>query len=280
MICPRPAEIDRGDGLAHFVRPLAKTKSGVDHQRRSDHEHRIGALQRARRGIDALSRDVLTEKHDGGLEGPIALRATRHAECIDVVGLQIRISIRSRCGNLIPELRILIFQPALNRLPRMFRAAAKADYVTDIAVKLDHGRTPGALVQTIHILRDELLHATPGFELAQSNVRSVGHRPGYQRPAEHAARPVAPARSLCAQKILQLHGRRTLPLSVTVAVTRDTRLCADARAGQYEQPRMPPYESFEAGRVVRFYLPGSFWSGNLSNSTLYNAPLTFSTRRM
>ena len=112
----------------------------------------------------------------------------------------------------------------------------------EIAVQLDNPETARSLVQTIDVLRHQLLQPTGGFEARQRVVGNV--RPGIRDswPAGHAPRPVTLPYRFGTQKVLQENRRRLPPPAIRVAIARNTRIGADPRPGQDEQARIPLHE--------------------------------------
>jgi hypothetical protein len=112
-------------------------------------------------------------------------------------------------------------------------------------VQLDHVRAARALMQPVHVLRDERGHVLRRFDACERAMRLVRMRVRDHGPAHHAACPVALPRLVRTDERLQRDGRRTLPFAVFVAIAGNTGVGADARAGQHEKPRMPAHEVVE-----------------------------------
>jgi hypothetical protein len=135
---------------------------------------------------------------------------------------------------------------------RMIGAAIETRHAVDAAMQFDHVGAARALVQAVDVLRDEALDPAGCAEPRERAMRRVRLRAADHRPADHAARPVAPARGVGAEKVLQLDRRRAHPFAVAVAIAGNAGIGADARAGQHEQPRMALDEGMqriERGRV-------------------------------
>ncbi|CAM2137963.1 hypothetical protein PT2222_100050 [Paraburkholderia tropica] len=241
----RLAEVDGGHGLAALLRPRAEAIARIHHQRRTDHEHRVGLVERRRRRRHALARHVLAEKHHRRLEHAAASVACGNVEGVFAVEVEMGVAVGGRFRERARERRIARLQLRLDRGARVLRAAGEAMHVADAAVQLDHAMTARALMQAVDVLRDERADAPRRFEPRERAMRAVGLREPDGRPAQHAARPVAAARAVRAEKLLQRDGRRTLPRAVFVAIAGDARIRADARAGQHEQARVALGERLE-----------------------------------
>ncbi len=132
------------------------------------------------------------------------------------------------------------------------RAAVEAGHAVDPAVQFDHVVAARPLMQAVDVLRDEAFDPARAAEPRQRDVRPVRPRAAHDRPADHAARPVAAPRGIGAEEFVKLDRRRAHPLTVAVAVTGNAGIGADARAGQHEQARMTLDERvqrIERGRI-------------------------------
>src|SRR6185369_4621117 len=94
------------------------------------------------------------------------------------------------------------------------------------------------LVKTIHVLRDEQLHAPFPLELRQRVMRAIWLRAPEESPADETARPVPLARVFVVHERLELHGLCALPLAILIAIVGNAGVGAAARTGQHEQPTM------------------------------------------
>ena len=120
----------------------------------------------------------------------------------------------------------------------MFRAAIKAPYPAQVAMQLDDVDASSPLVETVNILRDQLLQSPCGPEPSQSMVSNVGLGTGHDPPANHAAYPIALPHRLIAQEVVQKNRRRSLPSPFGVPIARNARIGADSRSGEDKQPGM------------------------------------------
>ncbi|MCY1217738.1 hypothetical protein D9M72_296630 [compost metagenome] len=152
------------------------------------------------------------------------------------------VAIGGRLGDHVAQRGVLVQQPVLQAGTVMARAAVQADGAGQAAVQLDHVAAAGTLVQAVDILRDQRAQAALLAQPGQRMVRAVGPRLPCNRPAQHAARPVALAPGVRAEEGLQRDRLRTLPLAVRIAVAGDAGIRADAGAGQHEQARMAAHE--------------------------------------
>ena len=155
---------------------LAKAVSGIDHQRRTHDQQRVGLAQRSQRRLDALARHRIAEEHHVGLEYPAALRAIGNSERIKLGRLDIGVAIGSdRCGGA-QHLWIRQLQHLLHAVPRHLRMAIDADNARNVAVQFDHCTASRALVQAIDVLRHQAVHVARGFEASQRRMCGVGPR--------------------------------------------------------------------------------------------------------
>ena len=173
----------------------------------------------------------------------------RHLKRIEIA-FDIGVSVGSRRRSRGLKFRIEQFERSLDRHSGMQNAAFEADHCLEIPVQLDNPGAAGALVQAINILRHQSLRSPSRFEAGQRIVGNV--RPGVRDrwPTDHAPRPVASARRLRIQKVLQENRRRAPPLAICVAIAGNARIGADSRPGQDEQPRMLLDEADEVGQGV------------------------------
>ena len=124
-------------------------------------------------------------------------------------------------------------EPRLEQCTGLYRGATAALHLVETPVQVDHAAAAGALVQAVHVLRDEAVERPLVLEASERFVSRVRARGGHDGPAREAARPVASAHVDIVQKLAQLHGSAALPVSVLVAIVRDARFGAAARAGQH-----------------------------------------------
>src|SRR5882672_5889664 len=132
----------------------------------------------------------------------------------------------------------------------MRRPAGKARGAMRAAVQLDQPRRAGALVKTVHVLRDEPADVSHRVEPGQRVVCRVGTRRGQQRPARHASTPVATPGRFGMQEFLQMHRCLARPVPFRVAVAGNAGLRARASAGQHEEFRISAYERVEVVHVA------------------------------
>jgi hypothetical protein len=69
----------------------------------------------------------------------------------------------------------------------MIRAAIKTPYSVEVAMQLNDVEASSPLVETVDILRDQLLQSPRGLEPSQSMMSYVGVGTGHDPPANHAA---------------------------------------------------------------------------------------------
>ena len=118
----------------------------------------------------------------------------------------------------------------------MIRAAIKTPYSAEVAMQLDDVDASSSLVETVNILRDQLLQSPCGLEPSQSMMSNVGVGTGHDPPANHAAYPIPLPHRLIAQEIVQKNRRRSLPSAFGVPIARDARIGAYSRSGEDKQP--------------------------------------------
>src|SRR5260370_27712875 len=93
MIGTRSNKIDRRDGFAHVVGPLAEAVSRVNHERGADDEHGVCVFECSNRGIDSMLWNTLPEKYNIGFQHPGAARARGYPKRVDAVRLDVGISV-------------------------------------------------------------------------------------------------------------------------------------------------------------------------------------------
>lgn len=231
-------EVDCDDRLALVVRPHAEPIAGIHHQRRADDEHRVGVVERARGGRDALARHVLAEKYDGRLQQPAARGACGHAKMVERAPFEMRVAIGGGLRSSAEQLGILRFENVLDRRARVMRTAIETCDTADAAVQLDDVDAARALMQPVDVLRDEPPDACRRAEPRERMMRRVRLRAPDHGPAEHAARPVAAARMIGIEKLAILNRLRAHPCAVAVAIAGNAGIGTDARAREHEQARM------------------------------------------
>jgi hypothetical protein len=118
----------------------------------------------------------------------------------------------------------------------MIRAAIKTPYSVEVAMQLDDINASSPLVETVNILRDQLLQSPCGLEPGQSMVSDVGAGTGHDPPPNHAAYPIPLPHRLIAQEIVQKNRRRSPPSTFGVPIARDARIGAYPRSGEDKQP--------------------------------------------
>ena len=92
------------------------------------------------------------------------------------------------------------------------------------------------LVETVHILRDQLLQSPGRLEPRQPMMSRVGAGTSDDPPANHAAHPIPLPHRLIAQEVVQKNRRRSLPSAFGVPIARDARIGAYSRSGENKQP--------------------------------------------
>ena len=112
-------------------------------------------------------------------------------------------------------------------------------------MQLDDVDASSPLVQSVNILRDQLLQSPGRLEPSQPMMSSVGVGIGHHPPANHAACPIPLPHRLIAQEVLQKHRRRSLPSAFSVTIARDARIGAHSRSGEHKQPWILLYEALE-----------------------------------
>src|SRR5690606_17690245 len=132
-------------------------------------------------------------------------------------------------------------------------SAPHAAYEVEPSVQVDDVAVAGRLMQPVDILGDERVDASVGLEARERMMRAVRAGPAKARPADEASRPVTAPRAGVAHERLKRHRAGPFPFAVRVAVVRDARIGAAARAGQHEQPCMLGNESLE---ISRAHAPG------------------------
>ena len=101
-------------------------------------------------------------------------------------------------------------------------------------MQIDHVLTAGRLVQPIDVLRDEHRDLPAALQRRQ-RVMGVVRACAPQAPeAGETPRPVAPARALVRDEVLQHDRLPALPLASCIAVVRDARISAATSTGQHE----------------------------------------------
>jgi hypothetical protein len=120
----------------------------------------------------------------------------------------------------------------------MISAAVETPYSVEVAMQLDDVDASSPLVETVNILRDQLLQSPCGREPSQSMMSNVGLGTGHDPPANHAAYPIPLPHRLIAQEVVQKNRRRSLPSAFGVSIARDARIGAYSRAGEDKQPGM------------------------------------------
>ena len=156
---------------------------------------------------------------------------------------------RFRCVKIEPvgiEPAKFVLQFDARRSPLAIHAADEIDP----PVQVDHPRAASRLVQPIHVLGQKKLASARRLELGQSAMRVVGRSLTNEPPADEAARPIAAARLFLAHEGLIGHRLGAFPLALGVAIVRNARRRAAARAGQDEQALVPIDEVLQAGIVA------------------------------
>ena len=235
VVGARAPAVDRGDRLVQRGGTLAEPVARVDHQRRTDDKHRVRRVERTHRRVHPRSRHALAEEHDIRLQHAAATWAGGDRECIEIGIIDIGVAVGRRARPRADVAAILRFEHPLHTLPRLPDAAFEADDATQVAVQLDDIGAAGTLVQPVDVLRDKVRRGARRLQTGERAMRGVGPRSRDQRPADHAARPVAPPRRHRAQVLLQRDRRGPLPLAVVVAIARNARVGADPCSGQHEQ---------------------------------------------
>jgi hypothetical protein len=69
----------------------------------------------------------------------------------------------------------------------MISAAVETPYSVEVAMQLDDVDASSPLVETVNILRDQLLQSPRGLEPGQSMMSDVGVGTSHDPPANHAA---------------------------------------------------------------------------------------------
>ena len=100
-------------------------------------------------------------------------------------------------------------------------------------------------METVYILRDQLLQSSGRLEPRQPMMSSVGVGTGHDPPANHATYPIPLPHRWIAQEILQKNRRRSLPSAFGVTIAWNARIGADSRSGEDKQPRILLYEVVE-----------------------------------
>jgi hypothetical protein len=185
-----------------------------------------------------MLRNALTKEYDVGLQQAAAQRAWRYLEAREIQPRNIGVAVRSRQRIQYGEARIERLQFRLQLFARQAYLAAHATHQIDAAVQVDDVDTAGGLVQAIDVLRHQAFDPLLLLQASQCVMRVIRPRCSQAPPAHHAARPVAPTKLYVADKCLMHHRGSTLPDAISVAVVRNTRLGAAARAGQYQQARV------------------------------------------
>ena len=96
--------------------------------------------------------------------------------------------------------------------------AVHAAHPVEPAMQVDHPRAAGGLMQTVDILRDELLGFAARLQPGEGAVGIVGQGLAEAPPAQQAARPIAPLGHLLAHEGLEGHRRRAFPLALRVTI--------------------------------------------------------------
>src|SRR5205814_9883498 len=117
-------------------------------------------------------------------------------------------------------------------------AARDAAYAGNTAMQLDHPLAAGALMQAIHVLGYQHLDMRLRFQSRQRFMRRVRPALRDDRPAHHAARPIAPAHEFRAHEVLHHHRLFAFPAARFIPIVRYAGVGADAGAAQDEPSRM------------------------------------------
>ena len=120
---------------------------------------------------------------------------------------EMRIAVRRRPGFCAEQFGVLRLEHGLDGRARMLRAAFEARHAVDAAMQFDHALASRTLMQAVHVLRHETLEPPARAKPGERDVRTVRTRMPHDRPADHAARPVAPPRRIGTEELVQLNRR-------------------------------------------------------------------------
>ena len=232
------AQGDSGNRFAGLRRGSHEAVAGVDHQRGTHHQHRVGSLPCAPGGFHAFAWYVFAEEHHIGLHDAAAMKAGRHVEACEVLTFQIGVAIRRIGGIQRYPGRIALDQHLLERMTGQAPLAAHAAHFVETSVQVDHLLAAGTLVQAIHILCHQQFDLPAAFELGQRMMCAIRLRPSETPPADQAARPVALAGGRFVHEGGVVDRRCAFPLAVPIAIVGDARIGTASRAGQHEQARV------------------------------------------
>src|ERR1700694_3657641 len=102
-------------------------------------------------------------------------------------------------------------------------AAFEAGHRIESPVQLDNPGAASTLVQTVHILRHQLLQSPGRFEARERIMGNVRTGSRDRWPPDHAPRPVTLPYRFRTQEVLQENRQRPPPPAIRVAVARNAR---------------------------------------------------------
>ncbi len=210
----------------------------------------------------AIARHRVAEEHHIGFDDAGAAAAVRHREAVQIVGLEMRVAVGRRHGGQAGDGGVRRFEFALDFGARMPFAASQADHRGEAAVQLDHAGAAGGLMQAVDILRDQCLDMPGLLQPGERAMRVVGQGARHDRPAHHAARPIALPARVRFEKLAVLDRRARTPVAIGVAVAGDARVGADAGAGQHQQPRVAAHEVDQRLGIAMWRTVGCERGGN------------------
>ena len=176
---------------------------------------------------------ALAEHHDVGLDDERTTGRTGHEdERILCTPGNLGVSVGQQ-GHVAREVRVGVADAPLEL--RSIRAAAALDALHrgERTVQFE-GVRPGGRMKTIDVLRHEVLHETCALQGCNSVVAAVGPSRGETFPPDGAANPIASARVVPAEELLERHGNRSAG-AVRLAVVGNARLGRETRPGEHEQ---------------------------------------------
>ncbi len=189
------AEGDEGDGLALARGAVHEAQAGVDGERRSDDEERVGLLVDRPCGGDRRRGHALAEEDDVGLERPAARRARGHDEGGDGVAVEFDIAVGRGLGGSGGGTGGVVgvggFGPALHVGAGVGGAAAETDDAPEGTVEFDDAAASGGVVEAVDVLRDHARRHARRFEFGEGAVAAVRTCVPDARPPERRPRPVA-----------------------------------------------------------------------------------------
>ena len=162
IIRARAPEIHRSDRLAQTRSRAREAITREHHQRRTDHEHRIGRIEMRRRALHAFTLHVLAEEHDIGFQKVPATRAIVHAERREVEPFKIGIAVgRIERIERQPR-RIQRFELVLKRIARHAQIARETAHAIEPPVQIDHVAAAGGLMQPVDVLGQQYFDTSLG----------------------------------------------------------------------------------------------------------------------